>query len=93
MGGFTVDLEAMQAAAKAVAAGLRAAGPAESVAGIGAAIPGGAAQQSGDQLSTTWNAGVAATADAVDGYGARLISSATEYQQVEQAVSGTLGGG
>lgn len=78
MGGFTVDLESMQAAAAAagaVATGLR-----------------GAAQHGGDRLAATWTTSTGASAHAIDGYGARLISTATEYQQVEQAVSGTLGG-
>lgn len=85
-------LDEAGAAATGVATGVRGAGLAAAPAGIGAALPGGAAQAAGDQLTTAWTDLVEVCAGRLDRHAAHLTSAATAYRSVDALNAAALGG-
>lgn len=96
MDGFTVRVAALDEAGMAasdVAIGVRGAGLAEAAAGIGDALPGGAAQDVGAQLATAWTTLTEACAARLDQHATGLTGAAAAYRSVEELNAAALSGG
>jgi hypothetical protein len=95
MEGFEVTVEALRDAAEAgrpVAGDVAALPVAEAVAAVGAALPGGAADDAARASAAAWRARVATTAEALAQQSAALVVAADCYEAAERGAVVELAG-